>query len=119
MANIERLEQVYNLILEKPEYWNQITWHIHRNYLDDNDVLQRKYQHCFAGIAQLLSRNLQLTDIVDLDSYSSCYEEAKEWLDLSHLYAGRLFYEFNTLEDLRKIIDEIATKEFSLDPITA
>jgi hypothetical protein len=119
MANLERLEQVYSLILANPNHWNQLTWHTYRDYLDGNDNLQFKCQHCFAGIAQLLSKNLKLTDIVELDTFSSCYYEAKDWLGIGDFYGGRLFYEFNTLEDLRKIIDEIATKEFSLDPTTA
>jgi hypothetical protein len=114
MANIERLEQVYNLIVKNPKHWNQVSWHTYRDYLDENDVLQLKRQHCFAGIAQLLSKNLKLTDVVDLDAFSSCYDDAKEWLGVGHLYAGMLFHERNTLEDLRRIINIIATSDARL-----
>lgn len=98
---VERLRLTLARIESHPDNWNQEDEHCGTS-------------HCFAGHAELLARGLP-PDMSELGLYQSIGFDRRsarvvceQWCGLSDDEIKRLYRTTNTLEDLRRIVAEIA-----------
>ena len=98
MINKELMLNTLAAIKANPQHWDQTSWHCGTT-------------HCFAGFAELLSRNLSLDTYIDgyeiNDWEVNDYAIAK--LGLTDDQAVQLFDADNTLEDLERIVGVLVT----------
>lgn len=105
-----RLDLVLKTIEENPQHWDQNNWHCGTS-------------HCFAGFAQLLSRDMPLQTDIDGEEPYVCVggkdfhpcDDAPEWLGVTLEQAslfGGLFDPDNDIDDLRRIVTEIKATDY-------
>jgi hypothetical protein len=96
----QRLLQTLEMVKANPQHWDQTHWHCGTS-------------HCFAGFVHLLQKELPVDTSDDLmikifyTSEGRFRNTAKDWLGLTEEEADNLFYSFNTIEDLERIVAEI------------
>lgn len=92
MANIPRLRAVLAHIEAHPETWNQATYDCGSS-------------HCFIGWASQMAKEEGFRR--HEDSYEYVWTYGARWLGLTYEQEGTIAHPRNTLEDLRRIVDEI------------
>lgn len=105
--NIELLDKALKIIEEHPEHWNQSHWHCGTS-------------HCLAGHIYLIIHELPYDcgsinndedcplDDYDDDVLENTYWDAKKALNISTKDADMLFDGENTLDDLKRMRDDLA-----------
>ena len=96
--NKELLQLTLDTIKANPQHWDQTSWHCGTT-------------HCFAGFAELLSKNLSLDTYIDGYEINSweVIDYALAKLGLTDDQAVQLFNPTNTLEDLERMVGVLVT----------
>lgn len=98
-VNVELLQKTLDAIKANPQHWNQQFWHCGTS-------------HCFAGFAELLANNLSVETseeqvrALKLNGELRCSTGgyAEELLGISDEDSDVLFYGYNTLEQLERMV---------------
>lgn len=97
--NKELLQKTLDTIKANPQHWKQDTWHCGTS-------------HCFAGFAELIGNNIPISisdkELRDIKlhtnlRWSTCLN-AEELLGITDADSDILFYGYNTLEQLERMI---------------
>ncbi len=97
--NVELLQKTLDTIKANPQHWNQRYWHCGTS-------------HCFAGFAELIANNLPIeinneqvgAFKLDRKLQLGTGEYAEELLGISNHDGDTLFYGYNTLEVLERMV---------------
>lgn len=117
MADLEKLEAVFQYTLDHQDAWDQNAW---VDYQYDKEGHPCGTTCCFAGNAALVAgytfrwnENELKFDILDPDQFNTgliceqVREIAAKYLELNYWQADKLFCSMNTIEKIRQIIDDI------------
>lgn len=98
-VNVELLQKTLDTIKANPQHWNQKFWHCSTS-------------HCFAGFAELIANNLPIEmSFEQLRAFKlngkleySTGRYAEKLLGISDDDGDTLFYGYNTLEQLERMV---------------
>lgn len=114
MANVANVRAALDRVERHPDEWNQWTFGC-------VDVTGRR-QACYAGHAAILAGDPpnfaacgpgRLPETIMTISGRFVHDVAQEFLDVTWSQAHRLFRGWNTLDDLRRYVDEIERAELA------
>lgn len=98
-VNVELLQKTLDAIKANPKHWNQKSWHCGTS-------------HCFAGFAELIANGLPVkTSFDEIKKLKttrklamSTFIEAERLLGISDEDSDVLFYGYNTLPQLERMV---------------